>query len=325
MKNSIVGFCDARRGPLPSREALQLALLVALLTSLTGCARQETRESAELLPPPEKKIYNPPYPNDPVTPFQIIGNIYYVGMANYSAYLISTPEGLILLDTMVESTLPQLQENIRALGFRVEDIKILLQAHAHVDHVGGLADLKQLTGAQVYVMAEDAEVLADGGVSDFRSDGRQLWKPVQADVILRDGDQVSLGGTTMVAHLTAGHTKGCTTWSTQVEEGGRSYNVVLVCSNRVNANVPMLNNPKYPGMAEAFASGFEKLKGLPCDVFLASHAFMFNMEEKRKRKEAGAETNPFIDPEGYRTYIADFEYDFRYRLQQERLGQTAEY
>jgi len=322
MEHSTADSRATARSWTPQRTACRFLLLLTMLVGATGCSQQET---TELLPPPQKKIYNPPYPNDPVTPFQIIGNIYYVGMANYSAYLISTPEGLILLDTMLESTLPVLQENIRKLGFKVEDIKILLQAHAHVDHVGGLVDMKQLTGAKVYVMAEDADVLADGGVSDFRGDGRQLWKPVQADVILQDGDQITLGGTTMAAHLTAGHTKGCTTWSTQTEEGGQIYNVVFVCSNRVNDNIPMIDNPKYPNMPEDFASGFAKLKSLPCDVFLASHAFMFNMQEKRTRQEQGAEPNPFIDPEGYRTYIADFEYDFRYRLQQERLEKQSQY
>jgi metallo-beta-lactamase class B len=296
-----------------------------LLLATAGCSVKETAETAEeVLPPPTKKLYNPPYPNNPVKPFKIIGNIYYLGMTNYTSYLITTPEGHILLDTLVESMLPTLRANIAQLGFKLEDIKIILQAHAHSDHVGALATLKELTGAQVLVMAEDADVLADGGRSDFRGNGEEIWKPVRADRTLSDGEEVRLGGVTMVAHRTAGHTKGCTAWSTVAQENGTNYNVVFACSNRVNENIPMLDNPKYPNMAADFASGFETLKKLPCDVFLASHAFMFNLEEKLKRLEAGAGPNPFIDPEGYRTYVADYEYEFRYRLQQERLAKTSQ-
>jgi metallo-beta-lactamase class B len=299
-----------------------LLVILLLLAGTMGCSVEETPETESLLPPPTKKLYNPPYPNNPVKPFKIIGNVYYLGMTNYTSYLITTPEGHILLDTLVESMLPTLRENIAQLGFKLQDIKIILQAHAHSDHVGALAQLKELTGAEVLVMAEDADVLADGGRSDFRGDGEEIWKPVRADRTLRDGEEVRLGGVTMVAHRTAGHTKGCTTWSTVAQEAGSNYNVVFVCSNRVNENIPILDNPKYPNMAEDFASGFETLRKLPCDVFLASHAFMFNMEDKLKRLEAGSQQNPFIDPEGYRTYVADYDYEFRYRLQQERLAKA---
>jgi len=296
------------------------SVILVLLAGTIACSVEKAPEAEGLLPPPTKKLYNPPYPNNPVKPFKIIGNIYYLGMTNYTSYLITTPEGHILLDTLVEPMLPTLRKNIEQLGFKLQDIKIILQAHAHSDHVGALAQLKELTGAQVPVMAEDAEVLADGGRSDFRGDGSEIWKPVRADRILRDGEEVRLGGVTMVAHRTAGHTKGCTAWTTVAEENGRNYNVVFVCSNRVNENILILDNPKYPNMAEDFASGFETLKKLPADVFLASHAFMFNLEEKLKRLEAGSPQNPFIDPEGYRTYVADYDYEFRYRLQQERLA-----
>jgi metallo-beta-lactamase class B len=178
-------------------------------------------------------------------------------------------------------------------------------------------------GAQVLVMAEDAEVLADGGVTDYRGDGTQIWTPVRADRTLRDGEEVTFGGVTMVAHRTAGHSKGCTTWTTTVEDGGNRYNVVFFCSQRVNQNVPLIDNPKYPTLAEDFAAGFEKLKTLPCDVFLASHAFMFNLEPKLAQWKENPQVNPFIDPQGCRDYVADWEYEFRYKLQQARLGQPA--
>ena len=302
------------------RIATALSMVLVLLAGAMGCSQAETPETAELLPPPTKVLYDPPLANDPVEPFKIIGNIYYIGQTNYSAYLITTPEGHILLDTMVEETVQEQRANIEKLGFNVEDIKIILQAHAHRDHVGGLALFKEMTGAEILVMAEDAEVLADGGVSDFRGDGSVIWTPIRADRLLRDGEEVTLGGVTMTAHRTAGHSKGCTAWSWTVEENGAAYDVLFFCSNRVNRAVPMIDNPDYPTLAQDFAAGFAQLKTLPCDVFLASHGFMFYMEEKLAAREQTPDTNPFIDPEGCRTYITDWEYEFQYLLQQSRLG-----
>ncbi len=289
-----------------------------LLLFLAGACGYEQTATTSQIERPQKQLYNPPYSNEPVEPYRIIDNVYYVGRENYTSFLITTPEGHFLLDTMVEETVPNLSENIEQLGFQLEDIKIILQAHAHRDHVGGLAKMKELTGAEVLVMAEDADVLADGGKSDFRGDGSVIWEPVRADRTLHDGEEVQLGGVTMVAHLTAGHSKGCTAWSTVAEENGREYNVVFVCSNRVNERVPLIGNTKYPSIAEDFAGGFETLKSLPADVFLASHGFMFNMEEKLQRLQQGTLANPFIDPQGFQEYIADYEQEFLYRLQEER-------
>ena len=224
---------------------------------------------------------------------------------------------------MEEGLVPALRKNLDALGVQLKDIKIILQAHAHIDHIGGLATMKELTGAKVLVMAQDVDVLADGGRSEFRSDGKLLWKPVRADGILHDGEKVRLGGMTMVAHLTAGHTMGCTTWTTVVEENGKKYNVVFVCSARMNDGVPLLINKKYPAIAKDFAKQFKTLTKLPCDVFLASHAYMFNLEEKQKRLEQGASSNPFIDPQGYREHVADYEQAFEDQLKSEQAGGPA--
>ena len=295
--------------------------VLAMLAGALGCSQAEPPETAELLAPPTKVLYDPPYVNNEVEPFRIIGNIYFIGLTNYAAYLITTPEGHILLDTMIESTVPQQVAHIQKLGFKVEDIKIILQAHAHVDHVGGLAKFKEMSGGEVVVMAEDAGVLADGGVTDFRGDGNQIWTPVTADRIIHDGDQVTLGGATLTAHLTAGHSKGCTSWSMSVAEDGQTHDAVFFCSQRVNDRVPMVNNPNYPNLPEAFQAGFDTLKSLPCDVFLASHSFMFHLEEKLAQKAQNPGVNPFIDPQGCRDYVADWEYEFRYKLQQARLGQ----
>ena len=253
-----------------------------------------------------------------IKPFRLIGNIYYVGLSNNTSFLITTPQGNILLDPTIEAAAQDIRKNIETLGFKMKDIKIILQAHAHGDHVGGLAELKELTGAKVLVMQQDAEELADGGKSDFR--GGEHWKPVRADKTLHDGEKVTLGGVTMVAHLTAGHTRGCTTWSTVAEEDGKKYNVVFVCSVRMNTGVPMLNNPKYPTMAEDFANSFKTLKSLPCDVFLVSHGNMFGLDEKIKRMEQGAKPNPFIDPEGYKKFVAEYEKAYLDQLKAEKAG-----
>lgn len=303
----------------PMAEAIQTilpAILLMCLAAVCGSAQS----NAATPQPPRKALYSPPYPNAAVKPFRIIGNIYYVGMQNYTSYLITTPAGDILLDYMTDPGAPVIRKGVEELGFHLKDVKILLQAHAHVDHVGGLATMKELTGGKVLVMAPDEAVLADGGRSDFRGDGSEIWKPVRADRIIHDGEKVQLGGVTMVAHLTAGHTKGCTTWTTVAEENGRKYNVVFVCSNRMNDHVPLVGNKKYPSIAEDFANGFKVLKTLPCDVFLASHAYMFHLDEKLKRLQQDAGVNPFIDPQGYREYISDYENEFLYQLQSERAG-----
>ena len=255
-----------------------------------------------------------------VKPFHIISNVYYVGLSNNSIFLITTPGGHFLLDQGFESTAPYIANSIEQLGFHVKDIKYLIQAHAHVDHIDGLAAFKRLTGAKVLVMAQDAQVLADGGKSDFHNDGSLIWEPVKADQILHDGDRIPFGGMTMVAHLTPGHTKGCTTWSTTVEEDGRRYNVVFVCGMRVIDGVPLIGNQKYPNIADDYKKGFETLKGLACDVFLSSHERYARVLEKMNQSRNGAGSNPFIDPQGYRAYIETTERAFLGALARERNG-----
>ncbi len=250
-------------------------------------------------------------------PFKLIGNIYYVGLSNNTSFLITTPKGLILLDPTLEAAVPDIRKNIEELGFKVSDIKIILQAHAHGDHVGGLAKFKEITGAQVVVMEQDAAVLADGGKSDFR--GNEHWTPVKADRIVHDGEKVELGGVSMVAHLTAGHTKGCTTWSTIAQENGKKYNVVFVCSVRMNTGVPLLNNAKYPNIVQDFEHTFATLRALPADVFTFSHGNMFDLEGRIARMKQGG-PNPFIDPDGYRRLVAEYEKAFRDQLAKERAG-----
>ena len=235
--------------------------------------------------------------NQPVEPFRIIGNVWYVGASDITSYLITTPKGHILLDGGFVETAPMIVANIRKLGFRVEDVKVLLSSHAHYDHAGGLAELKRLTGATFYASRRDLPQLARGGTDDPQFGNRFLFPPVVADRILDDGSRVSLGGTTLVAHMTPGHTPGCTTWTTRVRDHGRAYDVVFVGSPTA-PGYKLKNNPRYPNAIEDYRRQFAVLKSLSCDVFLASHGNFFDLQEKIADKRS------FIDPEGYREFVA---------------------
>lgn len=256
--------------------------------------------------------------NQPVEPYRIVGNLYYVGAREITSYLITTPEGHILLDGGFVETAPIIEANIKKLGFKLADVKILLGSHAHFDHAGGLAELKRRTGAKFAAMDRDAPLLARGGKGDFLFGDKYPFPPIQADRILHDGDTVTLGGTTLTAHLTPGHTMGNTTWTMKAKEGDRTYDVVFAASTSILPGVSLTNNPKYPEIAEDYAKTFRVLKSLPCDVFLSSHAWFFDGLGKADRLRKGAKENPFIDPQGYRDYVAQYEKKFQEQLRQER-------
>jgi metallo-beta-lactamase class B len=256
--------------------------------------------------------------NQPFKPFRIIGNIHYVGTNNLACYLITTPEGHILLDTALQESAPIITANIEALGFKLKDIKIILSSHAHFDHVAGHADMKAATGAQVYATAADAVTLESGGTRGFHPVG--AYKAVKVDKVIKDSEVVRLGNAAMTAHLTPGHTEGNTTWTTTVEENGKKYDVVVVASMSINPGVRMVNYPPWPKIAEAYANSFRILKSLHCDVFLGPHAPFFNMEAKVRMMSAETKTNPFIDPEGYRNYIALYEKSYKEQIIREREG-----
>jgi metallo-beta-lactamase class B len=284
---------------------------LAALCLLCLCLSAQERTSAQQNFP--VKAWNQPF-----KPFRIIGNIHYVGTSNLACYLLTTPQGHILLDTALQESAPIVRANIEALGFKLKDIKIILSSHAHFDHVAGHADMKAATGAQVYAMAADAVVLESGGKKGFFPLGD--YKPVKVDKRLKDGEVVRLGKVAMTAHLTAGHTEGNTTWTTTVEEGGKQYDVVFVGSMSINDGVRLVNFPAWPGVAEAYAKSFQTLKALPCDVFLGPHAPFFALEAKVKLLESKPGTNPFIDPAGYQNYIAGYEKSYQAQLQRERAG-----
>jgi metallo-beta-lactamase class B len=260
--------------------------------------------------------------NFPFEPFRIIGNIHYVGASDVSSFLITTPDGHILIDTGFEATVSTIRDGVRKLGYRFDDIKILLNSHAHLDHAGGHALVKRLTHAQVVMSQADSALLARGGKGDFPpiSERIMAYKSAQADRIIRDGDQVSLGGVTLTAHLTPGHTKGCTTWTMVVKEGGQQFNVVFYGSTTILPGVHLVDNAKYPGIADDFTKTFRLLKSLPCDVFLAPHGSMFGLSQKARRQATGEKPNPFIDRDGYRSFVTRSEQNFQQQLEREQRG-----
>ena len=255
---------------------------------------------------------------EPFPPFHIIGNIYYVGSRGLASYLITTPEGNILINSDLESSVPQIRASIEKLGFRFTDTKILLISHAHWDHDAGSALVKELTGARYMVMDADVPVVESGGKADFQY--QNAYPPTKVDRVLHDGDQVKLGGTVLTAHLTPGHTKGCTTWTMKAQDGGKTYDVVILGSPNVNPGYKLVNNEKYPQIAADYERMWRVLKSLPCDVFLGAHGNYYDMEAKYARlKEAkDGSINPFIDSQGYKAYIAQKEQEFRAELAKQK-------
>ncbi len=256
--------------------------------------------------------------NKPIEPYRIAGNIYYVGTNFLASYLFVTPEGSILLNSDYEESVPLVRASIEKLGFHFRDIKYLLSSQAHNDHSAGNFLVKELTGARVLVMQGDDDIIANGGKGDFRFDGEISWKPCKVDRVLHDGDTVTLGGTTLVARHTPGHTKGCTTWTTVVEDGGKKLNVVILGGTGINPGVKLLNNPKYPTIVEDYTRTWRILRSLPCDIVLGAHGSYFGMDDKIARLKAGEKPNPFIDPQGYRDFIDGTERSYLKQLAAEK-------
>jgi metallo-beta-lactamase class B len=244
-------------------------------------------------------------------PFRIAGNLYYVGSEDLAAYLITTPQGEVLINSNLESSPEQIRHKFEALGFHFNDIKVLLISHGHFDHCAGSAQIKKMTGAQYCVMDADVEVVESGGKTDFNYGNSKdfLFPPTHVDRVLRDGDTVALGGTVLTAHKTAGHTKGTTTWTLDETEGGRTLHVVIVGSPNVNPGYKLVDNKAYAQIADDYRHEFQVLKSLPCDVFLGAHGAYFGLKAKYERWKGG-DHNAFIDPEGYKGYIAEREQAF---------------
>jgi len=283
----------------PSRCPWLLAL--AILLVVPAAAQAQANEQSRAM-------------NQPVPPFHIIGNIYYVGASDIASYLIVTRHGDILLDGGFVETAPQIEANIRTLGFKLSDVKILLNSHEHLDHAGGLAELKRLTHARLVAMAQEVRTLESG----------KSFPAVTPDRIIHDGSTVTLGGVTLTAHLTPGHTPGCTTWTMLTKDNGKPYHVVFVGSASVLPNYKLIDRPgspaTYPGIEADYEKTFRVLKSLPCDVFLGAHGSFYSLVQKREAMSKHPAQNPFIDPAGYQAYVAHAEAAFQAELRRERQG-----
>jgi metallo-beta-lactamase class B len=243
--------------------------------------------------------------NAPFPAHKIVGNVYFVGSEQLGSFLITTPAGHILINSDYEETIPVIRASVEKLGFKFSDIKILLGSHAHPDHMSGDALFKELTGARVMVMEQDVPALRNM---------RQGGKEHPMDRILKDGDTVELGGVTLTAHLTPGHTQGCTTWTLKTQEAGRTYDVVVVGSLSLNA-ATLVNNAAYPQIADDFRRSFAKMRTLKADVFVGSHNGFYQMAQKYAKLAAGG-LNPFVDPDGYKALIDSSEKAFNDRMKE---------
>lgn len=271
--------------------------------------------AAALLAPVAAQAQTPASWTAPTEPFQIADNLYYVGTAGLSVFLITTPQGHILIDGAMPTSAKPIEASIAKLGFKLSDVKVLLNTHAHFDHAGGLAELKKDTGAQFAASAGDRVALETGkyvGSEDVKAFD---FAPVKVDRVLNDGDTVTLGGATLTANLTPGHSAGCTTWTFPVRIKGDPHEAILYCSTSVAANrlVSKAKGPQYPGIVADYEKSFAKLGTLKADVFLAPHAEQFGLAEKRAKLAAGG-PNPFIDPTALQKTVAASEQAFRQEL-----------
>lgn len=254
-----------------------------------------------------------PQRNVLIEPFNIVDNIYYVGATvHHSSYLMTSSEGHILIDATYERFVPTIIENIEKLGFNSSDIKLIVSNHAHPDHVEGLSAMSEYTGASTIATAPDAEVIESGGKLDFRVrvGDPWPWQPAKIDRIIEDGETVMVGDISLTAHMTAGHTKGCTTWTTTVEQAGQTLDVVILCAIRINTSMPLVNHPRYPHMPQDLAYTFARLKIMPVDIFLGPHGWIFGLQEKLEALHGSPMKNPFIDPIGFRNYVLGREKEF---------------
>ena len=252
----------------------------------------------------------------PVEPFRIVGNVYYVGTEDLASYLITTPAGSVLIETGVDANVDLVARNIATLGFKVTDVKYLLTTQAHFDHVGGHARMKQLSGAQVIVSEADAPVVEGGGRGDYHFGPDFYFTPVHVDRRIQDGDTVRLGGTVLTAHLTSGHTKGCTTWTMEVKgANGKTLHVVFPGSTTVNDGVKLVDNAHYPRIADDYRRAFDVLTQLPCDVFLPAHASMLpDFLDKAAAARRGVTPNPFVDPAALSAFLRYSQQAFEMKL-----------
>jgi metallo-beta-lactamase class B len=284
--------------------------VLAVLPLLVPCAYAQSAAS----------FSNPEWVK-PFPPFRIVGNVYWVGTWDLSTYLISTPQGHILINTGLSQTVPQIKAGVEQLGFKLTDVKILTATHGHFDHVAGLAELQRMTGAQIVISEPDTDLLETGGKADFRfgDDPAARFDPVKVDRRLKNGDRITLGGTTLTAHLHPGHTKGSTSFTLEIQENGKTYRVGIVNMASINPGVRVTGMPKFPGIAQAYAQTFHDQKEMKLDIWLASHASQFELHRKYAPGDP-YRPDRFVDPAGFQAAVAHLESIYRTQLAKEQQG-----
>ena len=234
----------------------------------------------------------------PFPPHRVLGNLYAVGTAGLGVFLITSQEGHILINSGLEDSTSLIRENMESLGFQLEDVRILLTMQAHWDHTAALAEIKQITGAQMWATAGDAPVLEDGGFSDPHFGGRESFRPVLVDKIIAEGDLIEVGQSRLTVLETPGHTAGSSSYTMRVREAGRDYNVVIANMGTINPGKQLVVDPTYPGVAEDFAETFRKQKALEVDVWVAAHGGQYGLQDKYAEGQA-YRPETFVDPDGF--------------------------
>src|SRR6201995_2141364 len=248
----------------------------------------------------------------PFEPFQLIGNIYYVGTDGIAVYVTKTSQGLILMDSALPQSTGMIKDNIAKLGFKLADVKYILNSHAHFDHTGGFAEIKKETGAELIAGERDKPLLEGGYYPGDEKDADLAFPPVKVDRAVKEGDVVTLGDTTLTAHSMPGHSPGCTSWEMTVKDGGQDRDVLFFCSGTVALN-KLVGQPTYPGIADDYRSTFAKAKALKVDVLLGPHPEVYGMQAKPAQMKDGA-PNPFVQPREVQTYVSGLEADFDKQL-----------
>lgn len=279
------------------------AALCALALIATGAQAQSIKDFMAVV----MKKWTAPF-----DPFQLIGNIYYVGTDGIAVYIIKTSDGLILMDTAMPQSTGMIKDNIAKLGFKVSDIKIILNTHAHLDHTGGFAEIKQETGAQLVAGERDKALLEGGYYPGDEKNTDLFFPPVKVDRTVKEGDKVTLGDVTLTAHATPGHSPGCTSWEMTVNDGGQNRDVLFFCSGTVALN-KLVGHPTHPGIVDDYRATFAKVKAMKVDVLLGPHPEVYNMQDKRAQMKDGT-PNPFVKSGENATYIAGLEQDFDKQL-----------
>ncbi len=262
--------------------------------------------------PAQPEGWSRPFPGH-----RVIGNLYAVGTYDLGVFLITSDEGHILVNTALEDSVPLIRRNIESVGFRLEDIKILLQMQSHWDHTAALAEIKQITGAQMWATEDDAPVLEDGGFSDPHFGGRVSFEPVKVDKIIKDGEVIKLGAIRLTVIDTPGHTAGSSSYAMSVRENGREYKVVIANMGTINRGKKLVVDPTYPGVAEDFAKTFERQKAMQVDVWVAAHGSQYGLHDKYRAGQAYS-PDTFVDPEGFLTAVKRLESLYLKQLEAER-------